>query len=168
MILYTKTGDGGKAKVNNQLEFKDDIYFECIGTIDELNSVLGLAKSSLYNKRMNKEITVIQKHLYIVGAEVSNLETPKKIKEEDVHFLENIVDFYAKDIDLKNFIIPGSSKESAHLHFARAVARRAERRLINYYKVKPEANKYIIKYVNRLSDALFAMSIHFEEELVKL
>lgn len=165
MKLYTKHGDFGKSKIKDKSYYKDYIYFDCIGEVDELNSILGLAKNCIHNERIYKEITTIQQQLFILAGEISSKEINEYIEDIHIKYLEDIADYYMKDIELNSFIIPGSNKESAYFHFARTVSRRAERRFVSCIREENYENKNIIKYLNRLSDALFSIAIHLEDEL---
>lgn len=167
MAIYTKTGDKGTTSLfDNKRVSKDDIRVESYGTIDELGAFMGLAKNYVEDKEMYELIQNIQNKLFTVA---TNLATEDKTKvkyhilEKDIDDLEKIIDLYMGRLNNPTgFIVPGSGKKSAYLHVARTVCRRAERRIItlsNYAEVDP----LVIKYVNRLSDSLYAMARYSEE-----
>jgi cob(I)alamin adenosyltransferase len=169
MKIYTKTGDSGKTSLydGNRVD-KDDVRVEAYGTIDELNAFLG--DSVNYLKEEDKKILrSIQKTLFDVGGELATKEEGKfknTIKEEDIKNLEDIIDKYMeKTGDMQAFTLPGTSKASSKLHIARTVCRRAERRIISLDKIET-VNPMLLKYINRLSDLLYAVSRKYEEELI--
>ena len=172
MKIYTKTGDKGTTSLfDNKRVYKDDIRVESYGTIDELVSFLGLAKNYVGDKEMYDFIQNIQNKLFTVASILATEDTTKikySLIDTDIESLENIIDNYMGKLDdAKGFIVPGSGKKSAYLHVARTICRRAERRIItlsNHVEIDP----LVIKYVNRLSDAIYAMARYSEEEEVKV
>ncbi len=169
MKIYTKTGDIGKTSLYDGGRVdKDSIRVEAYGTIDELNAFIGDASN--YLKIEDKKILRnIQKKLFDVGGELATKEKEKFknfIKEEDIKFLEDSIDNYMnKTEEMKAFTLPGTSKAASKLHIARSVCRRAERRIISLNKIE-KINPDLIKYINRLSDLLYAISRLYEEELI--
>ncbi|WP_352418129.1 cob(I)yrinic acid a,c-diamide adenosyltransferase [Proteiniborus sp.] len=162
MSVYTKTGDKGQTSLfDNKRVDKDDLRVESYGTIDELNTFLGLSKNYIEDKDIYKLIHQIQRKLFDIGAELATedeLKKPVTIKEEDVVFLENKIDKYTERIKKPDyFIIPGAGKASAFLHVARTVCRRAERRIITLSK-GAKVNYHLIKYINRLSDLIYILA----------
>lgn len=171
MRIYTKTGDKGQTSLydGNRVD-KDSIRVESYGTLDELNSYIGLCIN--YAKEEDKKLLFeIQKELFHVSGELAtknNNKLGKLVVEEDVKRLENIIDKYVNKTEQINaFIIPGTSLVSANLHIARTICRRAERRIITLSKVE-EINPFLIKYINRLSDALYAIARYNEEKLIPI
>lgn len=172
MVIYTKKGDTGKTSLfDNKRVSKDDVRVESYGTIDELGTFMGLAKNYCDDEEMYDLIQNIQNKLFTVATNLATEDSTKvahRIVEKDIDFLEGIIDKYMGRLDdPAGFIVPGSGKRSAHLHVARTVCRRAERRIItlsNYAIVDP----LVIKYVNRLSDTLYAMARYSEEKEVKV
>ncbi len=177
--IYTRTGDSGETSLcNGTRTFKDSLRVESYGSIDELNSFIGLCIIKLDQPDIKYHLTEIQKDLFCIGSnlafplslsqsqinnignENSSMENQKKpqipiIKEEMVKRLENWIDKYDKELPvLKNFILSGGNEASSLLHTARAVCRRAERRIVSL-KRHEEIDKNILKYINRLSDYLF-------------
>ena len=172
MGIYTKTGDKGQTSLfDNRRVSKDDIRVESYGTIDELVSFLGLAKNYVDDSEMYDKINEIQNKLFTVAATLATEDTSKlsyHINEEDITYLENIIDDYMGRLNNpQGFIIPGSGKKSAYLHVARTVCRRAERRIITL-SGEADIEPLVIKYVNRLSDALYAMGRVLEEKEQKV
>jgi len=168
MGIYTKTGDKGTTSLfDNKRVTKDDIRVESYGTIDELGSFLGLAKNFVKEPEMKEQIFTIQNKLFIVATNLATEDQTKvmyKIKEEDIKYLEEIIDLYMGRLnDPTGFIVPGSSVESGYLHVARTVCRRAERRIVSLTGVA-EVDPLVVKYVNRLSDAIYAMARYSEDQ----
>lgn len=170
MKIYTKTGDKGQTSLfDNTRVDKDSLRVESYGTIDELNSTIGLARNFIEDKDIIDIIFKIQRDLFDVAGELATMERdkfPEKISEEHVKFLENIIDIYIDRIPkVDKFIIPGSSNASASLHVARTVCRRAERRIITLGKNEP-VSPILTKYVNRLSDTLYTLARYLEKDLI--
>lgn len=169
MKIYTKTGDKGQTSLydNTRID-KDSLRVECYGTIDELNSSLGLARNFVEDKDIIEIIYKIQRELFDVAGELATLDKnqfPEKISEEHVEFLEKTIDSYlAKIPRVDSFIIPGSSKASAALHVSRTVCRRAERRIITLGR-QEQVSPILIKYVNRLSDCIYTLGRYLETDL---
>ena len=168
MKIYTRTGDKGQTSLYYGTRVdKDNIRVESYGTLDELNSYIGLC--TLYAEGEDKKILKdLQLKLFSVSGELAtkkNVKYKNVVSEDDIKNLENIIDCYIKKIDEVNaFIIPGTSLISANLHIARTICRRAERRIYTLSKVE-SVNPLIIKYVNRLSDLLYAIARYNEKEL---
>ncbi|MGL5693925.1 MAG: cob(I)yrinic acid a,c-diamide adenosyltransferase [Peptostreptococcaceae bacterium] len=168
MKIYTKTGDKGQTSLYDGTRVdKDDIRVESYGDLDELSSYLGLC--SLYSENEDKIILKdIQMKLFSISGELATKKenTYKNIvTENDINKLENIIDSYISKIDkIDAFIVPGSSVISAHLHIARTICRRAERRIFTLSKVDT-INPLLLKYVNRLSDVIYAIARYNESEL---
>lgn len=172
MTIYTKTGDKGKTSLyDNKRVFKDDIRVEAYGTVDELGSFLGLAKNYVEDPEMYNYIHDIQNKLFTVASILATEDTEKvkhHIVEKDIKDLENIIDIYMGRLgDPTGFIVNGSGKKSAHIHVARTICRRAERRIITL-SGQVEIEPLVIKYVNRLSDALYSMARFSEEKEVSV
>ncbi|CAK7041662.1 cob(I)yrinic acid a,c-diamide adenosyltransferase [Tissierella carlieri] len=170
MTIYTKTGDKGTTSLfDNKRVSKDDIRVESYGTVDELGSFMGLAKNYVDDEEMYEKIQNIQNKLFTVATNLATEDSTKvkyHIVEKDIDDLEKIIDLYMGRLNNPTgFIIPGSGKKSAHLHVARTICRRAERRIITLSKIA-EIDPLVMKYVNRLSDALYAMARYSEEKEV--
>lgn len=167
MIVYTRTGDKGKTSLFDSIGvFKDDIRVESYGTIDELNSIIGVAKHYVDDKDTRSLLHRIQRKLFDVGAELATVDTSilaTTIIQEDIDFLENTIDHYLQFFEPpKYFIIPGDNLQSAYLHVARTVCRRAERHMVTLSH-KEDINPLLIKYVNRLSDLFYTLSRFVED-----
>lgn len=172
MVIYTKTGDKGKTSLfDNVRVSKDDIRVESYGTVDELGSFMGLAKNYVEDKEMYDYIEYIQNKLFTVATNLATEDGTKvahHIVQEDIDYLENIIDIYMGRLNNPTgFIVPGSGKTSGHLHVARTVCRRAERRIISLSE-HAIVDPLVIKYVNRLSDTLYAMARYSEEKETKV
>lgn len=172
MGIYTKTGDKGKTSLfDNVRVSKDNIRVESYGTVDELGSCLGLVKNYVEDKKMYDWLEDIQNKLFTLAANLATEDQSKiqfHIKDEDIKKLEKIIDYYEEKFDIKDgFILPGSGKKSAYLHLARTVCRRAERRIISLSAIA-EVDPLVIKYVNRLSDSLYAMARYSEDKETKV
>nr|WP_317333283.1 cob(I)yrinic acid a,c-diamide adenosyltransferase [uncultured Romboutsia sp.] len=171
MRIYTKTGDKGQTSLYDGTRVdKDSIRVESYGTIDELNSYIGLCMHYI-NKDEKKVLFNIQRDLFYIGAELATKNTEKLnkvVSDDDIRNLESIIDKYmgeAKGLD--SFIIPGTSLASAHLHIARTICRRAERIIISLGKIE-QVNPLLIKYINRLSDVLYAIARYSEDKLIPM
>lgn len=162
MQLYTRTGDKGQTRlIGRQVVDKDDIRVEAYGTIDELNSYLGVIISDPeLDSTLKSELQEIQQLLFDCG---SDLAAPKgtiedRTSSQAVTWLEERITYY-QDIPAKIecFILPGGCPLASQLHYARTVCRRAERRVVASFKVH-ESNENVLKFINRLSDYLFAVA----------
>jgi len=166
-MLYTKKGDDGKTElfsakgrpasgwVCDQRFSKSSVIAEALGSIDELDSFLGLIKSRVENK---DEINQIQENLFIIQAQVAGAD--KKISDEKVENMEKNIDSIEKEIPpIVSFIIPGANEISAMFDFARTLARKTERRVISVSEEKIiNIDKNTFSYLNRLSSLLFALA----------
>lgn len=172
MKVYTKTGDRGETSLaDGQRVSKDELRVECYGTVDELNTVMGIAKNFMEDEKAIEDLQFIQNKLFSVAAMLAmrdKSKLKKKIEIEDVEHLESLIDEYMEKVGgFKGFIVPGNTKPSAFLHHARTVARRAERRIIALSKTE-EVEDVVIKYINRISDLMFAMASLYEGEPKKV
>ncbi|MCL1997126.1 MAG: cob(I)yrinic acid a,c-diamide adenosyltransferase [Defluviitaleaceae bacterium] len=164
MNIYTRTGDSGQTSLfGGTRTGKDSLNVWAYGTIDEVNSTLGLVRSLLKNEQTRDTILKIQKKLFVVGAQLASDEKgtsllKEKIEQKDIDELEAIIDNFIKDFgEIKDFVIPGESQPSAALHMARSTVRRAERHVYSLSK-EGFVCPLLLKYVNRLSDAFFALA----------
>lgn len=170
MKIYTKTGDRGETSLYDGTRVrKDSVRVEAYGTVDELNSTIGHARNFIEDQDISERLFKIQKKLFFVAGELAtsqNGEFKLSVTEEDIAALERWIDEILAKIDKVNaFIIPGSSRASSSLHVARTVCRRAERRILAL-DAETEVNPVLIKFVNRLSDTLYAFARYLESELV--
>ena len=166
MKIYTKTGDKGKTSLfGGKRVWKDDLRIQSYGTVDELNSILGVAISEIKNRELKKFLNSIQHELFNLGSDLASPEYKRsknfsipRINEFNTKRLEGLIDKVDnKLLPLKNFILPGGLKGAALLHHARTVCRRAEREVISLSKVDM-INSEIKIYLNRLSDLLFVLA----------
>jgi len=172
MKIYTKTGDKGKTSLfGGQRIDKDDLRVECYGTVDELNSILGLTIIEITDREVSELIQNIQNDLFTLGGELatpiekkSELDSSSEINTNQINFLEEKIDRFEEKLQpLKQFILPGGSKSAALLHIARSVSRRSERLAVKLSK-RDVINENIIIYLNRLSDLLFVLA-RFENDV---
>jgi cob(I)alamin adenosyltransferase len=166
MKIYTKTGDKGETSLfGGRRVFKDNIRIQAYGTVDELNSVLGIAVTELCNEELKDVIGNLQNDLFTVGSDLASpLENENntfiipRIVLSNVTHLELLIDKFDSQLPaLKNFILPGGSRGSSILHHARTVCRRAEREVVALSKIE-SINDQIEVYLNRLSDLLFVLA----------
>ena len=164
MKIYTKTGDTGETGLPGGGRVpKDAKVTEVCGTIDELNTVLGLARAAGVPDDVDRLLDRIQSRLFDLGAEVARLgalaNSACRIEAADVRALEEAIDQFEAELPpLRNFILPGGAYTAAQLHFARAVCRRAERSLVGLMREVPELSSEILIFLNRLSDLLFVLA----------
>lgn len=163
--IYTKTGDDGSTALGSKQRVpKDHPRVRAYGTVDELNSVIGMALAHGLCTKLAAALPPIQNQLFHLGSDLSfppeeaeEFKVPR-IEQRHIDALEALIDEMNEELGpLENFILPGGSLGAATLQVARAVCRRAERRLVTLARedsVRPES----VTYVNRLSDALFVMA----------
>ncbi len=171
MKIYTRSGDKGNTSLfDNSRVPKDSIRVESYGTLDELNSQLGMARSMLKNNEIAETIKKVQRQLFNVAGELATPNSedfPERVRPEDIEELEGIIDNLLDKMNkeqLSKFIIPGSNRCSAALHVARTICRRAERRIITLAR-EEEIREELLKYVNRLSDVIYSLARYVESEL---
>jgi cob(I)alamin adenosyltransferase len=157
--LYTKTGDDGTTGLGDgSRTTKDSARIEAVGTIDELNSWIGLLLAELpVDEQLIEPLTDIQHRLFDLGGELA-VPGFQLIQAEMVSDLEALCDQLNEELPpLKEFILPGGSKSAGLCHMARAVARRAERIIVTLSKEETVGDD-LKRYINRLSDVLFVMA----------
>lgn len=163
--LYTRRGDEGLTSLGGgQRVPKDSPRVWAYGTVDELNSAIGVALAHGLCDRLRQVLPSIQNELFHLGSDLcfreedKALSTLPQIEARHVEKLEALIDELNEAVGpLENFILPGGSVGSAHLHLARAICRRAEREVAALTREEP-VGPYVMTYLNRLSDALFAMA----------
>lgn len=159
MALYSGMGDAGKTTLFacDQKMMKSSAVIEALGALDELNSLLGVCKvSAAKNKNIRERIAKIQNDLFILQAIIAGAD--KKFPATKTKAAEKIIDQIERELPkIKNFVVSGGTELSALLDYARAVARRAERRVVAVTG-KNRPSKEIIRYLNRLSSLLFALA----------
>jgi cob(I)alamin adenosyltransferase len=164
MKIYTRTGDKGETSLyGGQRLPKDALRIEAYGTVDELNSVLGIARAENSYDEIDQLLDRVQNTLFVLG---SDLATPRSVDRKDIRRISRSdADLLEQDIDrlenslqpLRNFILPGGAKPAAHLQFARAVCRRAERCVVRLAH-NEDIGEDVLIYLNRLSDFLFVLA----------
>ncbi len=171
--LYTKTGDSGKTGLFGGARVsKNSARVECYGTIDEANSMLGMAYSLSTDEFVKESINSIQKKLFILGAEIASDEDgaqklSHRISDEDISALENIINTCEKvNGPQTEFVVPGKNQVSSALHVARTFIRRAERCMVNLYESEG-LSTVLLKYTNRVSDTIYALARYEETNLEK-
>jgi cob(I)alamin adenosyltransferase len=156
--IYTRTGDKGTTGLaDGSRVAKDHPRIEAIGTVDELNSSIGLLRSRSLPEELDELLLQIQHELFDLGSELS-VPGRNAVDEACVKRLEQALDHYNADLPvLEEFILPAGGDATAHCHMARTICRRAERRVYtaaNVQEINPQANAYL----NRLSDLLFVVA----------
>lgn len=169
--IYTRTGDDGTtALANGKRISKSNELVDIYGTIDELNSHIGLVREVLLSEKFTDEnnfvslLEKVQNDLFSLGSEVSGSLNHKVITNESVRFLEKEIDLLSQGLpSLKNFILPGGSIASAKLHICRTICRRCERNIINA-STRHKFRRELVCYFNRLSDWLFTASRYITQK----
>lgn len=163
MFLYTKKGDTGKSKIGKKKISKDNKIIDLLGSLDELNCLIGLVKNYLKNYR--KQLQQRQEELFIIQANVAYLLYPKfkppVFSKDKIDKLEKIIEEIERQINLPSqFVIPGKELNSAWFHFLRAYSRKVERKMILATKRKKMFyKKEIWQYLNRLSSYFYALAL---------
>ena len=162
--IYTRTGDKGTTGLFGASRVpKQDVAVEAYGTVDEANSSIGEAKALSTDEQTREQLHAIQRRLFVLGAELASDDKGRamlidKITDDDIAGLETLIDScLAVTGPQKGFIIPGRDLPSAALHRARTVTRRAERRVLTMSETR-EVRPELVKYLNRLSDTLYALA----------
>jgi cob(I)alamin adenosyltransferase len=168
--IYTRSGDAGSTGLGTgERRRKDDLRIEAYGAVDEANSFIGVARAVLLNApehaALAATLAAIQNDLFDLGADLCVPETDKqalRMTEPQVDRLEREIDALNADLEpLKSFVLPGGSEAAAAVHVARAVVRRAERRMVSLAARPGEKiGAPALKYINRLSDFLFVAARH--------
>ncbi|MHC8491948.1 cob(I)yrinic acid a,c-diamide adenosyltransferase [Thalassospira sp. SM2505] len=167
--IYTKSGDKGKTALGNGTRVpKNSVRVEAYGTVDETNSVIGVARLHA-DGEIDAMLARIQNDLFDLGADLctpgdgsdDNPEQPAlRIIARQTERLENEIDQINAELDpLKSFVLPGGSALSAQLHVARTVSRRAERLIVELAGIET-INPECVRYINRLSDHMFVLARH--------
>jgi cob(I)alamin adenosyltransferase len=164
MKIYTKKGDNGTTGlIGGTRILKSSLRIEAYGTIDELNSYIGLVRDQDINEHYKKQLIEIQDRLFTIGSslaadpEKSTMKIPD-LKASDIEVLEKWMDEMEEALpEMKNFVLPGGHQTVSFCHVARCVCRRGERIIVDLSQHEFVAD-LIISYVNRLSDYLFVLS----------
>jgi cob(I)alamin adenosyltransferase len=160
--IYTRGGDRGETSLGDGSRVpKLDCRIAAFGTVDELNSLLGLALAADVPATMRPVLERVQNELFDVGADISvpfGVSDRLRVSQTQIDALENDCDRFNADLsELKSFVLPGGGEPAARLHVARAVCRRAERDVLVAAE-QVELNPLVIVYLNRLSDLLFILA----------
>lgn len=155
--IYTRTGDSGTTGLGDGSRVdKDSLRVEAYGTVDELNSQIGLVIAFGSDEKIAQQLLDIQHDLFDLGSELC-VPGYSAINDANIEHLENMLDEHNADLPpLKEFILPGGNLPAASCHVARTVCRRAERIVVSLAK-EEKINPPVIKYLNRLSDLLFVL-----------
>lgn len=164
--IYTKTGDRGKtALIGGTKVPKNDIRIETYGTVDELNSWIGLVNDQLNHPEIKDILKEVQDRLFTIGSSLatdSEKETKMLLPDlhtADIEILEKQIDFWTEQLpEMKSFILPGGHPFVSSIHIARCVCRRAERLAVNMQQNELFVEEKVIQYLNRLSDFLFILA----------
>ena len=171
MKIYTKTGDAGLTSLFGGTRVpKYHLRIEAYGTIDELNSYIGLVKDQKIDKNSSKTLLKIQNELFTIGSMLATPPEKKVLKSGkerlkiqtidalNILYLENEIDSMQKELPIMtNFILPGGHQTVSFCHIARCICRRAERLSVQLHDTEP-IDKNILSYLNRLSDFLFVLA----------
>lgn len=171
MKIYTKTGDQGTtALFGGKRVSKSDLRIESYGTVDELNSWLGVLRDQEVNKSRNEILVTIQNRLFVIGSVLAvepgntKVKVPS-LKESDIQLLENEIDKMDAALPpMRFFILPGGHASVSFCHVARTVCRRAERYVVSLSQ-QESVDAFVIKYLNRLSDYLFVLARNMGSDL---
>src|SRR3989344_5002312 len=162
MVIYTKRGDKGETSIFDENSAqrtrisKDSLKVEALGAIDELNSFLGVVKTNTGDKKLQRTLGGIQRNLFTIGSITAGSKL--KFSSAQTKKLKKMIDNLEGKLPvLKNFVVPGGTVIASNLQYARALSRRAERRVValdRLEKVRPQ----ILTFLNRLSDAFFMLA----------
>ena len=165
MKIYTRTGDTGSTGLfGGPRVAKDDDRIEAYGTVDELNAAIGTARSAHLGNQVDSQLEIIQHALFSIGAELATPEPDDHsmgiISNPHIGQLEQWIDQHESGLSpLKEFILPAGDAGATHLHLARAICRRAERRVVTLARRhETSVSEDLIIYLNRLSDLLFVLT----------
>ncbi|MER3471787.1 MAG: ATP:cob(I)alamin adenosyltransferase [Chitinophagaceae bacterium] len=171
--IYTKTGDKGTTSLIGGTKVpKSDLRIETYGTVDELNSWIGLVNDQLNDAELKDELKEIQDRLFTIGSSLAtDAEKEVKMRLPDLHggdisFLEKRIDEMTGQLpEMKSFILPGGHVAVSSIHVTRCVCRRAERLAVNMQQHELFIDQQVIQYLNRLSDYLFTLARYVGHKL---
>lgn len=164
MKIYTRTGDSGSTGLfGGPRVAKDDARIEAYGTIDELNALLGTARAAGLGAPVDRWVEQVQSELFSIGAELATPDPDahhvRLIAPSHIRTLEGWIDEAEAQLpELRQFILPDGTAAATHVHTARAVCRRAERRLVTLMRHETKISDAPLIYLNRLSDLLFVLA----------
>jgi len=171
MKIYTKSGDQGKTGLfSGERVFKDDVLLEAYGSVDELNSILGLIRAEVGKTDWDERLRRIQSELLTLGAELAN-PSPQPQKAKKTELQETALKALEEEIDhtestlppLKQFLLPGGTRAASLMHLARTTCRRAEREVVTAFQLD-RCREDVVQYLNRLSDWCFVMARALNQE----
>ena len=171
--IYTKTGDKGTTSLIGGTKVpKNDIRIETYGTVDELNSWIGMVNDQLNDGVFKNELKEIQDRLFTIGSSLAtDADKEPKMKlpdltKTDIQFLEKRIDAMTGELPpMKNFILPGGHVAVSSIHITRCVCRRVERLAVNMLQHELFVDEKVIQYLNRLSDYLFTLARYVAQKL---
>lgn len=178
MKVYTKTGDKGTTALFGGTRVpKDHIRIESYGTVDELNSYIGLVRDQEIDNNHKEFLAAIQNKLFTLGAILATAPEKEQLKngeqrlniprisEADIEILEKQIDFFDRSLPvMTHFVLPGGHPAVSHCHICRCICRRAERLAVHLDHNEP-LDPFVLKYLNRLSDFLFVLARKLSAEL---
>lgn len=171
MKVYTKNGDTGTTQlIGGTRVSKSSLRLESYGTIDELNSFIGLIRDQEIDEKYKLQLIEIQDRLFTIGSSLASDPQKSKMKipdllESDIQFLEQSMDEMDEELpEMKFFVLPGGHQTVSYCHVARCVCRRAERVIISLHEHE-YVSEIVFKYINRLSDYLFVISRKLSKDL---
>lgn len=164
--IYTRTGDKGKTSLyTGQRVSKGSLRVDAYGTVDEADSVLGMARAFAQHQNIKDIIYKVQKDLWLLMADTASLDAEPHITAERITEMEHTIDDLTAQLEpLNHFIVPGETKSASFLDLARAVVRRAERLFWRLVDEGEGIHEVDIRYLNRLSDLCFTLS-RYEGEI---
>ena len=164
--VYTKKGDKGNTSVMGTILRVPKCHsrIEALGSIDELNSYVGMVRSFDFSDDVETVLEIIQNDLFTIGARLADVRNDNNKINIDVTILENSMDIMSKSLEpLRNFILPTGSQTICYCHLSRTVCRRAERNLVKLSETD-DVDAYILGYINRLSDYFFVLARYLGSE----
>lgn len=171
MKIYTKTGDKGQTSlIGGTRVSKDHIRIDAYGTVDELNSFVGLIRDQEISTHYKDVLGEIQDRLFTIGSSLASDPVKSKMKipdllDEDILFLEKEIDLMNTELpEMRSFILPGGHQTVSFCHLARCVCRRAERKTI-HLAGQEYTDEKVIRYLNRLSDYFFVLARKLSKDL---
>jgi cob(I)alamin adenosyltransferase len=164
MKIYTRTGDKGQTSLLGGTRVpKHHLRIEAYGTLDELNSHIGLLRDQGLSEQMVKELLEVQDRLFTLGSHLASDPEKSKVRipdigADDIAYLENAIDSMNESLpEMRHFVLPGGHSAVSICHIARCVCRRAERLVVHLAEISP-VEEIVVQYMNRLSDYLFVLS----------
>ena len=172
MKIYTKTGDRGTTSlIGGTKVSKSHLRIDAYGTVDELNSWIGVVSDHTGDEALKKVLKEVQDRLFTIGSSLAcDPEKEPKLKIPDLHegditFLESEIDRMSAALpEMKSFVLPGGAPAVSFAHVARCVCRRAERLCVALQEVELEVEDLVLKYLNRLSDHLFMLARYIGQQ----